>query len=115
MDNAVKAARKAFELGSEWRTMDASARGRLLYKLADLIERDLDYLTVCLQHCYHGDSALITTFTNRYRQTVISIGSRFVGPITSTIIFIIYNEGSDLYARPIIMVLVYDVCLLQTE
>jgi len=26
--------------------MDASKRGQLLYKLADLIERDLDYLAV---------------------------------------------------------------------
>uniref|UniRef100_A0A8D0DXS4 aldehyde dehydrogenase (NAD(+)) n=1 Tax=Salvator merianae TaxID=96440 RepID=A0A8D0DXS4_SALMN len=40
VDKAVKAARKAFELGSRWRTMDASERGRLLNKLADLIERD---------------------------------------------------------------------------
>nr|XP_012626348.1 retinal dehydrogenase 1 [Microcebus murinus] len=37
---AVKAARQAFQIGSPWRTMDASERGRLLYKLADLIERD---------------------------------------------------------------------------
>lgn len=29
---------------SEWRTMDASARGRLLFKLADLIERDTAYM-----------------------------------------------------------------------
>ncbi|CAG2105416.1 unnamed protein product [Medioppia subpectinata] len=40
VDKAVKAAQKAFELGSEWRTMDASQRGRLINKLADLIERD---------------------------------------------------------------------------
>ncbi|XP_002730825.1 aldehyde dehydrogenase, mitochondrial-like [Saccoglossus kowalevskii] len=40
---AVKAAREAFKLGSPWRCMDASARGRLLYKLADLVERDKDY------------------------------------------------------------------------
>ncbi|XP_010009261.1 PREDICTED: retinal dehydrogenase 1 isoform X2 [Nestor notabilis] len=40
VDKAVKAARKAFELGSRWRTMDASERGRLLNKLADLVERD---------------------------------------------------------------------------
>ncbi|XP_053151341.1 aldehyde dehydrogenase 1A1 [Hemicordylus capensis] len=40
VDKAVKAARKAFEFGSRWRTMDASERGRLLSKLADLIERD---------------------------------------------------------------------------
>ncbi|GAB6020800.1 hypothetical protein CHUAL_003458 [Chamberlinius hualienensis] len=45
VDKAVKAARKAFELGSEWRTMDASARGQLLHKLADLIARDTDYIS----------------------------------------------------------------------
>jgi len=41
---AVAAARKAFSLGSAWRTMDASARGQLLNRLADLIERDRLYL-----------------------------------------------------------------------
>jgi len=44
VDKAVSAAREAFKLGSPWRTMDASARGHLLYKLADLIERDRQYL-----------------------------------------------------------------------
>lgn len=44
VDKAVKAAKTAFKLGSSWRTVDASQRGRFLYKLADLIERDLDYL-----------------------------------------------------------------------
>ncbi|XP_054707204.1 aldehyde dehydrogenase, mitochondrial-like [Uloborus diversus] len=44
VDKAVKAATKAFEYGSPWRTMDASDRGRLLNKLADLIERDRIYL-----------------------------------------------------------------------
>jgi len=37
---AVKAASEAFRLGSPWRTMDASRRGELLNKLADLMERD---------------------------------------------------------------------------
>ena len=46
VDKAVKAAAAAFKLGSPWRTMDASQRGQLLYKLADLVERDLDYLAV---------------------------------------------------------------------
>jgi aldehyde dehydrogenase (NAD+) len=32
VDLAVKAAQRAFARGSEWRSMDASARGRLLYK-----------------------------------------------------------------------------------
>merc|ERR1712156_764155 len=41
---AVAAARRAFSLGSAWRTMDASARGQLLNRLADLIERDRLYL-----------------------------------------------------------------------
>merc|ERR1712241_1038825 len=44
VDLAVEAARRAFKLGSEWRTMDASHRGRLLNKMADLIERDQEYL-----------------------------------------------------------------------
>ncbi|KAM9331107.1 aldehyde dehydrogenase 1A1-like [Gastrophryne carolinensis] len=45
VDKAVKAARDAFALGSPWRTMDASKRGLLLNKLADLIERDHLYLS----------------------------------------------------------------------
>jgi len=44
VDFAVDAASQAFKLGSPWRTMDASERGRLLYKLADLMERDAAYL-----------------------------------------------------------------------
>jgi aldehyde dehydrogenase (NAD+) len=40
VDNAVKAAKDAFRLGSPWRRMDARNRGSLIYKLADLIERD---------------------------------------------------------------------------
>uniref|UniRef100_G3WFU5 Aldehyde dehydrogenase 1 family member A2 n=1 Tax=Sarcophilus harrisii TaxID=9305 RepID=G3WFU5_SARHA len=40
IDKAVRAARLAFSLGSVWRRMDASERGRLLDKLADLVERD---------------------------------------------------------------------------
>jgi len=67
VDTAVQAAKQAFRyrycsyyplllllntyvvplrLGSVWREMDASERGRLLYKLADLIERDRNYLAV---------------------------------------------------------------------
>ncbi|CAH0558936.1 unnamed protein product [Brassicogethes aeneus] len=44
IDIAVEAANEAFKFGSCWRTMDASERGRLLYKLADLIERDAEYV-----------------------------------------------------------------------
>ena len=48
MDKAVQAARDAFKLGSPWRTMDASERGRLLNKLADLMERDATYIAVSI-------------------------------------------------------------------
>jgi len=44
VDKAVAAARKAFELGSPWRRMDASDRGRLIEKFSDLVERDAAYL-----------------------------------------------------------------------
>lgn len=44
IDFAVKCAKKAFEFGSEWRTMDASYRGILLNRLADLIEENASYL-----------------------------------------------------------------------
>ena len=46
IDRAVKAARAAFKHGSEWRTMDASARGQMLIKLAQLMRRDEDYIAV---------------------------------------------------------------------
>jgi len=45
VDRAVSAARKAFEDRSgAWRKMSASERGRLIWKLADLIERNLEEL-----------------------------------------------------------------------
>lgn len=44
IDAAVLAAEKVFDKDSEWRQMDASARGELLYKLAGLLERDVNYL-----------------------------------------------------------------------
>ncbi|WAR00342.1 AL1A1-like protein [Mya arenaria] len=44
VDKAVAAAKAAIQHGSPWRSMDASQRGRLLNKLADLIERDHVYL-----------------------------------------------------------------------
>ena len=39
VDKAVRSARRALESGP-WATMDAADRGRLMYKLADLVERD---------------------------------------------------------------------------
>ena len=43
VDKAVEAAREAFEHGP-WRKMNASARGRLINRLADLIEHNADQL-----------------------------------------------------------------------
>jgi len=43
VDKAVHAAREAFEKGP-WRKMAAAERGKLLYKLADLIEKNADAL-----------------------------------------------------------------------
>jgi aldehyde dehydrogenase (NAD+) len=43
IDLAVKSARRAFEQGP-WRRMSARERGRLLYRLADLIEKNLEEL-----------------------------------------------------------------------
>ncbi|MEM9926650.1 MAG: aldehyde dehydrogenase family protein [Cyanobacteria bacterium P01_D01_bin.50] len=42
VDKAVEAAKQAF--GGEWRKMSATRRGELLYKLADLIEQNIDDL-----------------------------------------------------------------------
>ncbi|CAG5131814.1 unnamed protein product [Candidula unifasciata] len=44
VDLAVQAAQAAFALGSPYRQLDASARGRLLSKIADLLERDVNYI-----------------------------------------------------------------------
>lgn len=43
VDKAVQAARAAFTSG-EWSKMSASRRGELLYKLADLIEQNIEDL-----------------------------------------------------------------------
>jgi len=43
IDLAVKAARKALESGP-WKTMDAADRGRLLFKLSDLVEKNAEEL-----------------------------------------------------------------------
>jgi aldehyde dehydrogenase (NAD+) len=45
VDRAVQAARRAFEdRGGVWRKMSASERGRLIWRLADLVEKNIDEL-----------------------------------------------------------------------
>ena len=46
VERAIKAARKAFADGSEWRTMNASDRGRILWKISELIEQNADELAM---------------------------------------------------------------------
>src|SRR5574340_531496 len=45
VDTAVRAARAQF-YGGEWSKMDGVERGKLLYRLAELIERDKDHLAL---------------------------------------------------------------------
>ncbi|XP_013200289.2 aldehyde dehydrogenase 1A1 [Amyelois transitella] len=73
IDEAVKAARRAFHRNSEWRLMDASQRGRILTKFADLVDRDVEYLTK------------LESYDNGM---VISIAQRFVGGVTKFIRYI---------------------------
>ncbi len=66
IDLAVKAARRAFDSGP-WSRMDARDRGRLMYKLADLIESHVDELAELetldngkpLKESRHGDLPLV--------------------------------------------------------
>ncbi|KAI5701599.1 hypothetical protein M8J76_009541 [Diaphorina citri] len=44
VDKAVESAKAAFKRGSVWRNLDASGRGKLIYKLAELIDKNVDYL-----------------------------------------------------------------------
>ncbi|RCN48101.1 hypothetical protein ANCCAN_05786 [Ancylostoma caninum] len=46
VDKAVKAANDALQPGSPWRCIDGVQRGKLLHKLADLMERDKAILAV---------------------------------------------------------------------
>ncbi|MCY2967481.1 MAG: aldehyde dehydrogenase family protein [Planctomycetota bacterium] len=49
IDRAVKAARKAFESG-DWSKMDARDRGKLMFRLADLVEQNLEELATLESH-----------------------------------------------------------------
>jgi phenylacetaldehyde dehydrogenase len=46
IDRAVRAARRAFDDDSPWRRMNASDRGRLIWKIAELIEENGDELAM---------------------------------------------------------------------
>ncbi len=73
VDRAVKAARQAFEKGP-WAKMDARDRGRLMFKLADLIEEDIDELAQLetldngkpIRESRHGDLPLVIDVLRYY-------------------------------------------------
>ena len=46
IDRAVRAARKAFDEDSPWRKMNASDRGRMIWKISELIEENADELAM---------------------------------------------------------------------
>jgi phenylacetaldehyde dehydrogenase len=46
IDKAVRAARRAFDDDSPWRRMNASDRGRLIWKISELIEEHADELAM---------------------------------------------------------------------
>ena len=46
VDRAVRAARKAFDYDSAWRRMNASDRGRLIWRISDLIMENADELAM---------------------------------------------------------------------
>lgn len=50
IDLAVQAAVRAFDRKSEWKLISASQRGRLINRLADLVERDIAYIAVSALH-----------------------------------------------------------------
>ena len=53
-DIAVAAARAAFQRDSPWRKLSASARGLLIGKLADLVEKNINELAVGdVIECFH--------------------------------------------------------------
>ena len=73
VDLAVEAARNALENGP-WATMDARDRGRLIYKLADAIEEDIDALAALetldngkpIAEARHGDLPLVIDVLRYY-------------------------------------------------
>ncbi|VDN09454.1 unnamed protein product [Dibothriocephalus latus] len=93
VDKAVAAAKSAFAFGSEWRRMDASARGALLNRLADLIERDREYIASLetldngktFKEAYEVDLALVIKcfryyagWANKYHGKTIPIDGDYI-------------------------------------
>jgi len=81
VDKAVEAAKRAFAYGSSWRRMDASDRGTLFSKLADLIDANKVYLA-CLETLDSGKPYTHSFFMDT---TAISKLMRYYGGWTDKI------------------------------
>lgn len=66
VDVAVRAAKEAFKRGSPYRKMSASARGDLLFKLAELMQRDMQILAVSIKRNLEGSTWGSVQFSNAY-------------------------------------------------
>ncbi|KAG6459614.1 retinal dehydrogenase 1 [Manduca sexta] len=73
IDAAVSAAKRAFHRNSEWRLLDASKRGELLNKFADLVARDIAYL------------AELESYNNGM---VLNMAKTFIGTTPATIRYV---------------------------
>ncbi|XP_045534832.1 aldehyde dehydrogenase 1A1 [Papilio machaon] len=64
---AVAAAKRAFHRNSEWRLLDAAQRGAILYKFADLVQRDADYLAELESY----NNGMVLSFSKNFTQSGI--------------------------------------------
>ncbi|CAH0763779.1 unnamed protein product [Diatraea saccharalis] len=78
---AVAAAKAAFHRNSEWRLLDASARGRLLNKFADLIERDQEYLSSLETY----NNGMICSFSKFMAQGMLPASVRYLASLADKI------------------------------
>lgn len=92
VDLAVEAARRAVHRTAPWRLLDASKRGYLLYRLADLVKRDLDIL-VNLEVL---DTGKVYKYVYRDVEHVINILRYYGGYADKLYGHVIPSDGEDL-------------------
>ncbi|XP_013139148.1 PREDICTED: retinal dehydrogenase 1-like [Papilio polytes] len=82
IDLAVAAARRAFQRNSEWRLLDTSQRGQLLFKFAELVERDAEYISQLETHnngMLLGNCRLIIGQSASYVRYLASLADKVQG------------------------------------
>jgi len=81
INKAVKVAKETFKFGSEWRRMDASKRGLLLHKFADLIDANVDYISK-VESLDNGKPFSIAKIDVSYSATVVRYFAGYADKIT---------------------------------